>query len=44
MSVPRPVEEQGPRPGCALLLSLSMAQFMVVLDAMCRSQHPGSGV
>jgi hypothetical protein len=26
-----------PKPGFALLLSLAMAQFMVVLDGMCRS-------
>jgi EmrB/QacA subfamily drug resistance transporter len=32
MSVPRADDQGGPRPGFALLLSLSMAQFMVVLD------------
>ena len=32
MSEPRPDDQSGPRAGFALLLSLSMAQFMVVLD------------
>ena len=32
MSEPRPDDQSGPRAGFALLLSLSMAQFMVALD------------
>jgi EmrB/QacA subfamily drug resistance transporter len=32
MSLPQPDDQGGPRAGFALLLSLSMAQFMVVLD------------
>ena len=32
MSEPRPDDQSGPHAGFALLLSLSMAQFMVVLD------------